>query len=92
MRTSLSVDAEFKMVKTQPVRHRWKRALTLTEQKEYDKYLQQLREKHPSNAWRIQHDKRYHRACKDGFMQRCCNLNNFVKETCVQGSADSIIK
>ena len=82
------------MTKRQLVaRHQWKRGLTLTEQKEYDKYLQQLREHHPNNTWRDRYEKRYHRACKDGFMQRHCNLDNLLKEEPrVQPSVDSIVR
>ena len=90
MRALCSVGPGFKMTKRQPVvRYDWKRGLTLAEQKEYDEYLQKLRERHPDDTWRLKHNKKYHRACKDGFMQRNCNLDQFLKEEpCVQANKD----
>ena len=80
------VGREFTM--TTLVRHNWKHNLTPSEQKEYDEYLHDLRERYPDNSWRLNHNKKYHRACKVGFMQRHCNLDKFVKETCVQANTD----
>ena len=80
MRTVCSVGTGFEMTKRQSARYDWKRSLTPSEQKEYDKYLKRLRELHPNNTWRDRDDKRYYRACKDGFMQRHYNLDNFVRE------------
>ena len=88
MRTLCSVGKGYTMTKRQPAvlrvgsahRYDWKRNMTPSEQKEYDEYLQKLREQHPNNTWRLKHNKKYHEACKNGFMQRHCNLDNFVKE------------
>ena len=84
-----SVGRGYTMTKRQPARYDWKHDMTPSEQKEYDKYLQKLRERHPRNTWRLKHNKKYHEACKNGFVQRHYNLDNFVKEKlCVQPSKD----
>ena len=65
-------------------RHQWKNSLPLHEQKEYDAYLHKLRETCPDNSWRLKNNNKYHPLCKNGFIQRHCNLDQFLKETCVQ--------
>ena len=64
---------EDKMAKTQAAaRYQWKYSLTPTKQKEYDEYLKKLREEDPNNTWRLNHNKKYHEACK---MDSCrCNV------------------
>jgi len=97
MRGSLtSNDTEFfrisdAMTKKQPIlsvtnngRYRWKNSLPLHEKKEYDAYLQKLRQRHPNDTWRLKNNNKYHPLCKNGFIQRHCNLDQFLKETCVQ--------
>ena len=71
----------------------WKRSLPLHEQKQYDIYLKELRDKYPENTWRLKNNKKYYRACRQGFLQRHNNLNKFIKNnTCVQVNNDLIIK
>ena len=65
-------------------RHQWKNSLQVHEKKEYDAYLQKLRETCPDNSWRLKTNNKYHPLCKNGFIQRHCNLEPFLNETCVQ--------
>ena len=65
-------------------RNKWKNSLPVHEQKEYDAYLQKLRKTCPDNHWRLKNHKKYYSFCKNGFIQRHCNLDHFLKETCVQ--------
>ena len=60
-------------------RYQWKMSLSLEDRKQYDKYLKQLREEHPREHWRVAHNKKYHEACKNGFMQIKCTIDRFVK-------------
>ena len=68
------------------VRNKWKHSLQVYEQKEYDAYLQKLRKTCPDNHWRLTNNKKYYSLCKNGFIQRHCTLDQFLKETCVQGN------
>ena len=60
-------------------RYQWKMSLSLDDRKEYDKYLKQLRENYPYEHWRVSHNKKYHEACKNGFMQINSTIDQFVK-------------
>ena len=60
-------------------RYEWKMSLSLEECRQYDKYLKQLREDYPHEHWRVSHNKKYHEACKNGFMQMNCTIDEFVK-------------
>ena len=99
MRGSLtSNDTEFfrisdAMTNKQPIlsvtnngRYRWKNSLPLHEKKEYDAYLQKLRQRHPNDTWRLKQNKKYYTLGKNGFIQRHHNLDQFMKETCVQSN------
>ena len=66
----------------------WVDTLTPDEREQWKAYLKDLRKKYPNNTWRLSNDKRYHRACKDGFLQRNSNIDRFVRETCVQANTD----
>ena len=69
----------------------WVDTLTKAERDQWKTYLKEMRKKHPENSWRASGDKRYHRACKNGFIQRHSNIDQFMRETCVQTSSDSKI-
>ena len=72
------------IVETNSRRSKWKDSLPVHEQKAYDAYLQKLRKTCPDDNWRLKNNKKYYSLCKNGFIQRHCNLDHVLKDTCVQ--------
>ena len=73
-------------VDTNNCKNKWKNSLQTHEKKKYAAYLQKLCKICPDNHWRLKNNKKYYSLCKNGFIQRHCTLDQFLKETCVQGN------